>query len=282
MSAYTLLYFRKRGEIMERIKLPKKVLPMLEKWYDEDVSHEATVPHTFEEGYLIFEDADTLDDKARDEIKYIARKTHAIYRNVETMYKTLNGKETILYFKFLNDNDLYMERYTDKMLISKGKFDIREMRPYSINSLNLLWKMQVELLGWTEKTAQEYLKAKTDYCVAMLITALWYIATAKSTKYVHDEVAYPLVRQDEKKTKKIKEVTSKKITTPIFDLGKAKIVSLEMLKKRKQGWTYSHAFNVRGHFRHYKSGKVVFIKSFIKCKDLASKDREIIVSPKEN
>lgn len=267
---------------MQRIKLPKKVLPMLEKWFDEDISNEANVPHTFEEGYLIFEDADTLDNNATEEIRYIAKKTHAIYRKVEAMYKMLNGKETILYFKFLNDDELYIERYTDKMLIQKGKYNINEIGFKKIDFLNTLWKIKVEIVGWNEQTSQEYLKSKTDYCVAMLVTTLWYIATSKSKKYIHDEVAFPLVRQDDKKTKTIKEVTSKKITTPIYDLGKTKIVSLEMLKKRKKGWSYSHAFNVRGHFRHYKSGKVIFVKSFVKCKDLETKDVEIIVSPKES
>ena len=254
---------------------------MFEKWFDEDISKETNIPHTFEEGYLIFEDADTLDDKANEEIKYIAKKTHAIYRKVEEMYKMLNGKETILYFKFLSDSELYIERYTDKTLIQKGKYHVEQITSMKIDAINLLWKIQVELLGWTEKTAQQYLKSKTDYCVAMLVATLWYIATTKSTKYIHDEVAFPLMRQVDKKVSRIKEVTSKKITTPIYDLGKTKVVSLEMLKKRKQGWTYSHAFYVRGHFRHYKSGKVVFIKSFTKCKDLAEKDTEIIVSPTE-
>ena len=255
---------------------------MFEKWYDEDICNEVSVPHTFEEGYLIFEDADALDDTARDEIKYIAQKTHAIYRKVETMYKMLNGKETILYFKFLNDNELYVERYTDKMLIQKCKYDINSIRSFKTSTLNLMWKIEMEIVGWTEKIAQEYLKAKTAYYSAMLITALWYIATAKSTKYIHNEVAFPMIRQSDKKTKTIKEITSKKITTPIYDLGKTKIVSLEMLKKRKKGWTYSHAFNVRGHYRHYKSGKVVFVKPFVKCKDLEMKDVEIVVSPKES
>lgn len=264
---------------MQRIKLPKKVLPMFEKWYDEDIRKETTIPHTFEEGYLIFEDADVLDDKARDEIRYIAKKTHAIYRKIETMYKMLNGKETILYFKFLNDDELYVERYTDKVLIQKGKIPISNTTALKINDIALLWKIQVELVGWNEKTAQEYLKSKTNYCVAMLVTALWYIATAKSKKYIHDEVAFPLVRQESKKVNKLKEITSRKITTPIYDLGKTKVVSLEMLKKRKRGWTYSHAFNVRGHYRHYRSGKVVFIKSFTKCKNLETKDTEIVVSP---
>ena len=254
---------------------------MFEKWFDEDVSNEKSVPHTFEEGYLIFEDMDVLDDKAKDEIKYIAKKTHAIYRKVETMYKMLNGKETILYFKFLNDNELYMERYTDKMLISKGKFDTTQMSSFKISSLDLVWKMKMEIIGWIEETAQEYLNSRTDYYVAMLITSLWYIATTKSTKYIHNEVAFPLTRQQENKKVRIKEISTKKITIPIYDLGKARIVPLETLKKRKRGWTYSHAFNVRGHFRHYKSGKVIFIKSFTKCKDLETKDNEIIVMPRD-
>ena len=265
---------------MQRIKLPKKVLPMLEKWYDEDIVKEKNVPHTFEEGYLIFEDADTLDDKAKEEIKYIAKKTHAIYRNIETMYKMLNGKETILYFKFLNDSELYFERYTDKMLIQKGKIPASGVTALKLNDIALLWKIQVELAGWNEKTAQEYIRSQTNYCIAMLVTSLWYIATAKSKKYIHNEVAFPLTRQHEKKTTRLKEITSKRITTPIYDLGKTKIVSLEMLKKRKKGWTYSHAFNVRGHYRHYKSGKAIFIKPFVKCKNLEPKDVEIIVSPK--
>lgn len=255
---------------------------MLEKWYDEDICKENSVPHTFEEGYLIFESADALDDKAKDEIRYIARKTHAIYRKVEEMYKMLNGKETILYFKFLNDSELLVERYTDKVLIQRARYKLDERNFQTISSLSYIWRIQVEIVGWNEKTAQEYLKSKTDYCVAMLVTALWYIATAKSKKYIHDAVAFPLVRQKDKKTNRIKEITSKKITTPIYDLGQTKVVSLEMLKKRKKGWTYSHAFSVRGHFRHYKSGKVAFIKPFVKCKNLEPKDTEIIIAPKEN
>lgn len=266
---------------MQRIKIPKKVIPMLEKWFKEDISKEKNVPHTFEEGYLILEGADILDENAKEEIKYIAKKTHAIYRNVETMYKTLNGNETILYFKFLSDNELYVERYADKMFIQKGKYHIDGLKYLELNSVSLLWRLQVELIGWVDKTIQEYLKSKTDYCVAMLVTALWYIATAKSTKYIHNEVAFPLTRQQENKKIRIKEISTKKITIPIYDLGKARIVPLETLKKRKRGWTYSHAFNVRGHFRHYKSGKVVFIKSFTKCKDLETKDNEIIIMPKD-
>ena len=264
---------------MQRIKIPRKVLPMLEKWFDEDISKETSVPHTFEEGYLIFEDADTLDDNAREEIKYIARKTHAIYRKVESLYQTLNGKETILYFKFLNDNELYLERYTDRMLIQKGKYRIGGVT--SLKANDVLWKMQVELIGWTEKTAQEYLKSKSNYYAAILVATLWYMATTKSTKYIHNTVAFPLVRQSTKKAQRISEVTRRKITTSIYDLGKTRVVSLEMLKKRKKGWTYSHAFNVRGHYRHYKSGKVIFVKPFVKCKNLEIKDTEIIVSPKE-
>lgn len=279
MSAYTL---KKGSEKMQRIKLPKKVIPMLEQWYNEDLTKENTVPHTFEEGYLIFEDADALDDNAKDEIRYIARKTHAVYRKVETMYKMLNGKETILYFKFLSDNVLYVERYNDKTLIQKVTYRLDEKKFVTTSSLNVTWRMQVEIVGWNKKTAEQYLKCKTDYYVAMLVATLWYIATSKSKKYIHNEVAFPLMRQSDKKKGTLKEVTSKRITTPIYDLGKTRVVSLEMLKKRKRGWTYSHAFNVRGHYRHYKTGKVTFIKSYTKCKNLETRETEIIVSPKED
>ena len=45
-------------------------------------------------------------------------------------------------------------------------------------------------------------------------------------------------------------------------MGKVKVVKVEHLQKRKAGWTYSHSFQVHGHYRHYKSGKVIFVKEF--------------------
>ena len=62
-------------------------------------------------------------------------------------------------------------------------------------------------------------------------------------------------------------------------MNKIRVVKVENLASRKRGWTYSHSFEVHGHYRHYRNGKTIFIKPFIKGKDLDFKSQKIIIDP---
>ena len=65
-------------------------------------------------------------------------------------------------------------------------------------------------------------------------------------------------------------------------MNKIRVVSIDRLQTRKKGWTYSHSFQVHGHYRHYRNGKTIFIQPYIKGKDKEFKSQQIILDPSEN
>lgn len=64
-------------------------------------------------------------------------------------------------------------------------------------------------------------------------------------------------------------------------MNKIKKVKTEGLIKRRKGWTYSHSFQVHGHYRHYSNGKIIFIQPFIKGKGKEEISQVITLNPKE-
>ena len=64
-------------------------------------------------------------------------------------------------------------------------------------------------------------------------------------------------------------------------MTKIRTTTVERLTVRKKGWTYSHSFQVHGHYRHYKDGKVIFIESYIKGKGKPFKAQTTILSPEK-
>ena len=115
--------------------------------------------------------------------------------------------------------------------------------------------------------------------LSQLVTAMWYIATTKSTKYIYENKT-PVITGRKKNIVQVSN--TKTINTPIYDLNKIRVVKVEHLQTRKKGWTYSHSFQVHGHYRHYRNGKVVFIQSYIKGKDKEFKAQQIILDPKND
>lgn len=112
-----------------------------------------------------------------------------------------------------------------------------------------------------------------------LATCLWYIATtATNTKYIYEKEHPVIVHRH----KDVVTVSDKKvIKTPVYDMQKIRIVKLEKLITRKKGWTYSHSFQVHGHYRHYKDGKVIFIESYIKGKGKPFKAQTTVLAPEK-
>lgn len=127
----------------------------------------------------------------------------------------------------------------------------------------------------------ERLNKVNYFVVCILITALWYIATSRSTKYIYNKtyVSKPSKKGD-KRVINVKPI--KTISTPIYDIGKVKYITLDKLITRRKGWTYSHAFQVHGHYRHYKNGKTIFINSYIKGKGKELQAQKTILEPEEN
>lgn len=273
---------RKKLKINKR--LPKIILPankleMFANWWNEDIRFEKTIPHSFEEGYLFIENEHGLTaDKFSPLIKFTAKAYHTSYRNIENqLIEFLDLMKHIkLYFKFINDNTVSVEVYDgEDLLLQRIEFqygaDKDEPEPRIV-----LYGEEAEKKA-DVTSLDEVLNNFGMQFVYYLTTCLWYMATtATNIQYVYEE-KHPVV---EKRHKGVVQVSDTKfIRTPVYDMTKIRKVKVERLITRKKGWTYSHSFQVHGHYRHYKNGNVIFINSYIKGKDKPFKAQEIILEP---
>lgn len=273
---------RKKLKINKR--LPKIVLPankleMFANWWNEDIRFENTIPHSFEEGYLFIENehGQTVD-RYKNLIKIAAKQFHTTYRNIESQLQELLDlmKKITLHFKFTKENEMYIETYAgDDLIISHITFAFcGDSEP----------KPRIELYDDTQEVAcyedmDEAINNFSWQFIYYLTTCLWYMATtATNIQYVYEEKS-PIV---EKRHKGVVQVSDTKfIRTPVYDMTKIRKVKVERLISHKKGWTYSHSFQVHGHYRHYKNGNVIFINSYVKGKNKPFKAQEIILEPEK-
>ena len=269
---------------LPQIIIPRDKLTMFMDWWDNDIRFEHTVPKAFEEGYLIYKlpESDFSSDMSRQAIKLLAKHSGYTYRETENKLKEINNSELIVYFRFVGDDKMFFERYENGDLVSRGTGELG-------GSTDKPDPKMSDLLG--EAGASAILFHRTVpadananvinlFSVYLVITALWYIATSKSTKYVYERETPIVTSRHKYKDKKIVQVKPEKtIKTPIYDMTRIRVVKTSGLIARKKGWTYSHAFQVHGHYRHYKSGKVVFINSYVKGKDKELQPQAITLSP---
>lgn len=262
---------------LPQIVLPYKKNKMFIDWWNSDIRFEKSVPHSFDEGYLIVETSDSSIDELLNNfkglIKEMAKTFKTTYRNIENQFKVFfeASKRLTLYFKFGDDDYLFIETYgnDDKIFSTMsckiGDNDEPEKEVVSHHDISEI------------KSVDDIMNNINYKNLALLISCLWYIATtSRTTKYIYEKKT-PVVAKRHRNVVKVSD--TKTITTPIYDMNKIRVVKVESLSTRKKGWTYSHAFQVHGHYRHYKSGKVVFINSFIKGKNKDFKAQTITLNP---
>lgn len=260
---------------LPQIILPQSKIGMFIDWYNNDLRLLGTLPEAYNEGYLIIEnDIIQIDiSKQSEYIKSLAKQLNGTYRQVENRLKYfIEGLEKVtMYFKYV-DNDIQIWLYgKDNTIVSKMSFQVQEGE----NSL-VADRYIDEFTNW-----DDLLNEFNFYCVILLTSSLWYIATTtKTTKYYYEENRPRYTYSANEKS--IKSVSKHKtINTPIYDFNKIKKVKVESLIKKRKGWTYSHSFQVHGHYRHYSNGKTVFINSYIKGKNKELQSQIITLNPKE-
>lgn len=263
---------------LPQIYLPENKKEMLLKWYDEDLRFQDDIPKTFERGYLMMdslnEAENTYKDRQNSLIKCTAKNFNMTYRKVENLFKDFLDatKEIVVYFEF-KQTYLYIELYCKKEMYSILKVDLiktntAEPNPKVVDKLLSMLNLGEELGNLYAYNAFIYVQ-----CV------LWYLATTtKTTKYYREGEKNQFYYE---KKEIINPKKNKYITTPIYDMGKIRKVKVEGLIKRRKGWTYSHSFQVHGHYRHYKDGKTIFIEPYIKGKGKEEITQKIIINPKE-
>lgn len=260
---------------LPQIILPQSKIGMFIDWYNNDLRLLGTLPEAYNEGYLIIEnDIIQIDiSKQSEYIKSLAKQLNGTYRQVENRLKYFieDLEKVTMYFKYV-DNNIQIWLYgKDNTIVSKMSFQVQEGE----NSL-VADRYIDEFTNW-----DDLLNEFNFYCVILLTSSLWYIATTtKTTKYYYEENRPRYTYSANEKS--IKSVSKHKtINTPIYDFNKIKRVKVESLIKKRKGWTYSHSFQVHGHYRHYSNGKTVFINSYIKGKNKELQSQIITLDPKE-
>lgn len=276
-----LVQFKRNYDVNEHIKINKKLpqiilpvnkLDMFLNWYNEDLRFLDEIPEAFNEGYLKIE-TDMVQVDLKEHSKYItsiAKQCQASFREIEQKltYFIECFKNVTLDFKFKNKDVTIVLYGSDDRIISTIGFTIG---PGEAEDLPRYVK---DFEDW-----DSLLNLFNKYCIALFASVMWYITTAaKTTKYFyeHKEPA-----PSYKKKNIVKLSKYKTISTPIYDFSKVRNVKVDHLVKRRHGWTYSHAFQVHGHYRHYKDGKVVFVNSYIKGKDKEMQEQVITLNPQE-
>lgn len=262
-------------------KLPKIILPnnkidMFVDWWNKDIRFQTEVPHSFNEGYLILQNnfCDIDISKFSNIIKLIAHEYKMTYRLVESKFLDFIKltSDITIYFFFI-DNNLYLHIYgVDNSIISGVGIEFGEDK----NNINYEPEMSSRIEDF--HNYDDFMNAFNRFCVNILITSLWYIATTTNTKKYRYENKVP--NDTIQKDKNIVRVASKKVmSTPIYDISKIRVVKVDTLVARRKGWTYSHSFQVHGHYRHYKNGKTVFIQPYIKGKGKEFQQQTITLNP---
>ena len=271
--------------LLPNIIISKDKINLFVDWYNKDIRFQKELPHTFEKGYIRIKSMLFSADISNYNIfiKALAKQYNKTYRQIENMLKLyVDGiNDVTVYFEFKGDmfyNYIYRK---DGKILSKAEAQIGDNKqPSPEITLTSLSNNDINKLNNEQEFVDDVQNKFNYFCLAICSTCLWYLATTtKTTKYKYKEKPKEEYNPN-KRVVYVKE--NKNVTTPIYNLDNIKIKTVDRLINKREGYTYSHSFQVHGHYRHYKDGKVIFINSYIKGKDKPFKRQNIIINPKEN
>ena len=271
--------------LLPNIIISKDKINLFVDWYNKDIRFQKELPHTFEKGYIRIKSMLFSTDISNYNvfIKALAKQYNKTYRQIENMLKLyIDGiNDVTVYFEF-KDNMFYNYIYKkDGKILSKAEAQIGDNKqPSPEITLTSLSNNDINKLNNEQEFVDDVQNKFNYFCLAICSTCLWYLATTtKTTKYKYKERPKKEYNPN-KRVVYVKE--NKNVTTPIYNLDNIKIKTVDRLINKREGYTYSHSFQVHGHYRHYKDGKVIFVNSYIKGKDKPFKHQNIIINPREN
>ena len=265
---------------LPQIHIEQKQIDLFIEWWNKDIRFQQTIPHSFEEGYLKCDLNLNIDiNKFRDIIKQSAKEYKTTYRVMENTFKDFISmiEHTTIHFKFINNNEVYLNTYDkNNNIISRIEFEYGEDKKDFEEEFT--YDKMYDIMNKSNNSDDLMFGCNLLYTI-IFVTSIWYIATTRNTtKYVYEQKT-PIITSRKKNIVRVSD--TKVISTPIYDISKIKTKKVDGLIKHRKGWTYSHAFQVHGHYRHYKDGKVIFVNSYIKGKDKEFKPQTIELKPKE-
>ena len=265
---------------LPQIHIEQKQIDLFIEWWNKDIRFQQTIPHSFEEGYLICDlNLDIDVNKFKDIIKQSAKEYKTTYRVMENTFKDFISmiEHTTIHFKFINNNEVYLNTYDkNNNIISRIEFEYGEDKKDFEEEFT--YDKMYNIMNKSNNSDDLMFGFNLLYTI-IFVTSIWYIATTRNTtKYVYEQKT-PIITSRKKNIVRVSD--TKVISTPIYDISKIKTKKVDGLIKHRKGWTYSHAFQVHGHYRHYKDGKVISVNSYIKGKDKEFKPQTIELKPKE-
>lgn len=267
----------KIDETLPQIILPHDKISTIIEWYNDTIRFEKDIPETYKEGYIILDYK--LTEKYELDRKFIrdvaAVNQVSVYDIKDAFNKFVNMHPVVyLYFNF--QDKIYYSAYYEED--NKLEPSLGGTIPPDFNEELKDMNLAVPQKAFIDRKDMRELDDECDaYYKAIIKTVMWYVAVSGvKTRYV-----YEVTKSKPCTGKNNPSPDYKYITSTIYDLTKVKRINIDKLNQRKKGWTYSHSFEVHGHFRHYKNGKVIFIKPFVKGKQ-SLKNKKIILKPKED
>jgi hypothetical protein len=262
-----------------RNKLPQIIISddkveVFSDWWNQDLRFLASIPRSFDEGYLIIDSNYNNTKYAQKEyyrpfVKKLANMYNCSFSKAEDLYLDLLDTANYLYIHFIfeSDNDIRLYVYDRKMsLHSSISFKVGD-NPEPSDPID--YKNMLETTDFSFNF--------NYFCMVMFACAMWYLATSNKDKYYYEKSNNVSVNED-KDVVYVKK--HKVISTPVYDFNKVRQVKVAKLIQHRKGWTYSHSFKVHGHYRHYKNGKVIFVESFTKGKGKEFQNQTIRLEPK--
>lgn len=273
-----------------------KVISFL-KWFNEDLKDTPIneIPTPFDEGYLAilsipFEFRDGVKSNA---IKNVAKKSGSTFRSVEEQFNVVYKEMSysiIIHYDFRDGKrNFYIyngETYVDigSLPLGKVKDGIKlEFPPIIIEDNTLILENADTVLYDGIGGGALFQNEMLSIYYALFVSSMWYLTLYKN-RYKYEKVLdKDGVREALfKKPYERKNNNIKTITTSIYDLSRTPRTRVQTLMKKRAGFEYSHQFEVTGHYRHYKDGKVVYINQYTKCKDKPELGQKyLILVPKE-
>lgn len=270
---------------LPQIYITEDKFEVLLDWMEQNPELRKTkIPHVLEEGYIVYYNHELdvdLNKEGKEAIKYVAHNTGITYNQAKARFEDLLRRTNPLWIYFYWEGDIcYVHVYDTTRqlhLISIQAHDEETEEVYRmpdrLDTQDLLKKAFDDESG--DHLWPRYLAMRA----AMLVTSVFkYMNIQKTSKpYQHRSKS----EYNPKRKIQLEEPELKMISTPVFDLTKKKI-TVERLNKQHQEYVRrTAAWNVRGHSRHYKSGKVIWVNSYIKG-DKSQYEGEIYsIVPKE-
>ena len=279
------------------ISIPRNKTVSFMEWYLTDISNTKIneIPKVFDKGYItISEIPHVFVNNCKSEyIKYVARTEKTTFRDIENQLQAIYNNMTnnvVMQFEFIDDYpSIKIYAGNDNGLLTtlplyrhKDNFENQTLGELGMDIDIKDGNIQIYDASCAISEAHKFQDLMTIIYLGLFTSAMWYMALYKNRYKYETSISKEEVRERLTNRPKPSHVnTTKVLTTSFYDLSKAPQSKVKTMIKKREGFEYSHQFNVSGHWRHYKDGKVVFIESYIKAKDKPPLQKNIILNPED-